>query len=85
MGAPRLLLLDEPSVGIAQRLKVAIFQAIRAIQQSGTAVLLVEQDARSTLAIAGQVYVLEHGRIVRRGSAGELADDDEIRRIYLGV
>jgi branched-chain amino acid transport system ATP-binding protein len=85
MGAPTLLLLDEPSVGIAQRLKVAIFQSIRAIQQAGTAVLLVEQDARSTLAIAEQVYVLEHGRVVRQGHARTLADDDEIRRIYLGV
>jgi branched-chain amino acid transport system ATP-binding protein len=85
MGAPTLLLLDEPSVGIAQRLKVAIFHSIRAIQQSGTAVLLVEQDARSTLAIAEQIYVLEHGRVVRHGNARALADDDEIRRIYLGV
>jgi branched-chain amino acid transport system ATP-binding protein len=85
MGAPTLLLLDEPSVGIAQRLKVEIFHSIRAIQQAGTAVLLVEQDARSTLAIAEQVYVLEHGRVVRHGNARTLADDDEIRRIYLGV
>jgi branched-chain amino acid transport system ATP-binding protein len=85
MGAPKLLLLDEPSVGIAQRLKVQIFQSIRAIQQAGTAVLLVEQDARSTLAIAERVYVLEHGRVVRRGSASTLAADDDIRRIYLGV
>ncbi|MGP0088420.1 MAG: ABC transporter ATP-binding protein [Xanthobacteraceae bacterium] len=85
MGAPTLLLLDEPSVGIAQRLKVEIFQSIRAIQQAGTAVLLVEQDARSTLAIAEQIYVLEHGRVVRQGDARMLADDDEIRRIYLGV
>jgi len=85
MGAPTLLLLDEPSVGIAQRLKVAIFHSIRAIQQSGTAVLLVEQDARSTLAIAEQIYVLEHGRVVRQGNARALANDDEIRRIYLGV
>jgi branched-chain amino acid transport system ATP-binding protein len=85
MGAPTLLLLDEPSVGIAQRLKVAIFHSIRAIQQAGTAVLLVEQDARSTLAIAEQIYVLEHGRVVRHGNARALADDDEIRRIYLGV
>jgi len=85
MGAPTLLLLDEPSVGIAQRLKVEIFHSIRAIQQAGTAVLLVEQDARSTLAIAEQIYVLEHGRVVRQGNARELADDDEIRRIYLGV
>jgi branched-chain amino acid transport system ATP-binding protein len=85
MGAPKLLLLDEPSVGIAQRLKVQIFQSIRAIQQAGTAVLLVEQDARSTLAIAERVYVLEHGRVVRRGLASTLAADDDIRRIYLGV
>ncbi len=85
MGAPKLLLLDEPSVGIAQRLKVQIFQSIRAIQQAGTAVLLVEQDARSTLAIAERVYVLEHGRVVRGGDASTLAADDDIRRIYLGV
>jgi branched-chain amino acid transport system ATP-binding protein len=85
MGAPTLLLLDEPSVGIAQRLKVEIFNAIRAIQRAGTAVLLVEQDAHSTLAIAEQVYVLEHGRVVREGAARTLAGDDEIRRIYLGV
>jgi branched-chain amino acid transport system ATP-binding protein len=85
MGAPTLLLLDEPSIGIAQRLKVEIFNSIRAIQRAGTAVLLVEQDARSTLAVAEQVYVLEHGRVVRQGTARELANDDEIRRIYLGV
>ncbi|MBO0751086.1 MAG: ABC transporter ATP-binding protein [Bradyrhizobiaceae bacterium] len=85
MGAPKLLLLDEPSVGIAQRLKIEIFQSIRAIQQAGTAVLLVEQDARSTLAVAERVYVLEHGRVVRRGDAGALASDDDIRRIYLGI
>jgi branched-chain amino acid transport system ATP-binding protein len=85
MGAPKLLLLDEPSVGIAQRLKVQIFQSIRAIQQAGTAILLVEQDARSTLAIAERVYVLEHGRVVRGGDADTLASDDDIRRIYLGV
>jgi branched-chain amino acid transport system ATP-binding protein len=85
MGAPKLLLLDEPSVGIAQRLKVQIFQSIRAIQRAGTAVLLVEQDARSTLAVAERIYVLEHGRVVRCGDASALASDDDIRRIYLGV
>ena len=85
MGKPTLLLLDEPSVGIAHRLKVEIFQAIRAIQQAGMAVLLVEQDARSALAIAGRAYVLEHGRIVREGAPGELARDDDIRRVYLGM
>jgi branched-chain amino acid transport system ATP-binding protein len=85
MGRPSLLLLDEPSVGIAQRLKIEIFHAIRAIREAGTAVLLVEQDARTTLAVAERIYVLEHGRFVREGRARELADDDEIRKVYLGV
>jgi len=85
MGKPRLLLLDEPSVGIAHRLKVEIFRAIRAIQQAGTAVLLVEQDARSALSVADRAYVLEHGCIVREGAARELADDEDIRRVYLGL
>jgi len=85
MGKPRLLLLDEPSVGIAHRLKLEIFRAIRAIQQAGTAVLLVEQDARSALSVADRAYVLEHGCIVREGAARELANDDDIRRVYLGM
>jgi len=85
MGRPTLLLLDEPSVGIAHRLKVEIFESIRAIREAGTAVLLVEQDARSTLAIADRVYVLEHGRFAREGTPRDLADDDEIRKVYLGV
>ena len=85
MGKPMLLLLDEPSVGIAHRLKIEIFQAIRAIQQAGTAVLLVEQDARSALSIAERGYVLEHGRIVREGTARELTNNDDIRRVYLGL
>jgi branched-chain amino acid transport system ATP-binding protein len=85
MGKPMLLLLDEPSVGIAHRLKIEIFQAIRAIQQAGTAVLLVEQDAQSALSIAERAYVLEHGCIVREGRARELTNDDDIRRVYLGL
>jgi branched-chain amino acid transport system ATP-binding protein len=85
MGRPALLLLDEPSVGIAQRLKVEIFAAIREIQQAGTAVLLVEQDALSALRIASRLYVLEHGRMVREGASAELSGDDYIRQIYLGV
>jgi branched-chain amino acid transport system ATP-binding protein len=85
MGRPRLLLLDEPSVGIAHRLKMQIFDSIRVIQQSGTAVLLVEQDARSALAIADRVYVMEHGHIVRSGTSAEIAGDDSVRQAYLGV
>jgi len=85
MGGPALLLLDEPSVGIAHRLKVEIFQAIRAIQEAGTAVLLVEQDAHTTMAVAERIYVLEHGHIVREGSTQEIAADGDIRRVYLGL
>jgi branched-chain amino acid transport system ATP-binding protein len=85
MGGPALLLLDEPSVGIAHRLKVEIFQAIRAIQEAGTAVLLVEQDAHTTLAVAERIYILDHGHIVREGGPQELAADDDIRRVFLGL
>ncbi len=85
MGRPSLLLLDEPSVGIAHRLKIQIFEAIREIRDGGTAVLLVEQDARSTLRIADRIYVMEHGHIAREGASSDLAGDDYIRQAYLGV
>jgi len=85
MGRPALLLLDEPSVGIAHRLKMEIFGAIKRIQKSGSAILMAEQDAQSALRIADRVYVLEHGRVGREGSSAELAADDYIRQAYLGV
>ena len=85
MGAPNLLLLDEPSVGIAHRLKTEIFEAIRGIRRKGMGILLVEQDARSTIDIADRVYVLEQGRVAHQGSAHDMADDNYIRRAYLGV
>lgn len=82
MGKPALLLLDEPSVGIAHRLKIEIFDAIKRIQRGGTAILMAEQDAQSALRIADRVYVLEHGRV---GMSAELGSDDYIRQAYLGV
>jgi branched-chain amino acid transport system ATP-binding protein len=85
MGRPALLLLDEPSVGIAHRLKMQIFDSIKQIQSAGTAVLLVEQDALSALSVASRVYLLEHGRMAREGSSDALAHDDYIRQVYLGV
>ncbi len=85
MGRPELLLLDEPSVGIAPRLKRMIFDAVEHIRRDGTAILIVEQDAASTLRIADRVYVLEHGRTVREGRSADLADDEYIRQIYLGI
>jgi branched-chain amino acid transport system ATP-binding protein len=85
MGRPSLLLLDEPSVGIAHRLKVEIFDAIKRIQRGGTAILMAEQDAQSALRIADRVYVLEHGRVGREGTSQALSSDDYIRQAYLGV
>ena len=85
MGKPALLLLDEPSVGIAHRLKIEIFDAIKRIQQSGTAILMAEQDAQSALRIADRVYVLEQGRVGRQGTSAEVGADDYIRQAYLGV
>ena len=85
MGKPALLLLDEPSVGIAHRLKIEIFDAIKLIQQGGTAILMAEQDAQSALRIADRVYVLEHGHVGREGTSAELGSDDYIRQAYLGV
>jgi branched-chain amino acid transport system ATP-binding protein len=85
MGRPALLLLDEPSVGIAHRLKIEIFDAIKRIQRGGTAILMAEQDAQSALRIADRVYVLEHGRVGREGTSAALSSDDSIRQAYLGV
>ena len=85
MGKPSLLLLDEPSVGIAHRLKIQIFDAIKRIQQGGTAILMAEQDAQSALRLADRVYVLEHGHVGREGTSAELGADDYIRQAYLGV
>ena len=85
MGKPSLLLLDEPSVGIAHRLKIEIFDAIKRIQRGGTAILMAEQDAQSALRIADRVYVLEHGHIGREGSSAEMGADNYIRQAYLGV
>jgi branched-chain amino acid transport system ATP-binding protein len=85
MGRPELLLLDEPSVGIAPRLKGLIFEAIQQIRGDGTSILLVEQDATSALRITDRVYVLEHGRTIREGTATEMLNDEYIRGVYLGV
>ena len=85
MGAPKLLLLDEPSVGIAHRLKMEIFAAIQQIRSRGVAILMAEQDAQSALHIADRVYVLEHGHVAQTGFAKDLAKDDRIRRSYVGL
>ncbi len=85
MSRPSLLLLDEPSTGLAHRLKTAIFDTIREIRKSGLTVLVVEQDAVSTFRVADRLYVLEHGRIAHEGSAEALRNDETVRQLYLGV
>jgi branched-chain amino acid transport system ATP-binding protein len=84
MARPRLLLLDEPSLGLAPRAVKTIFEAIPTFRSQGLTVLLVEQNARAALAIADRAYVLETGRLVMEGSAQELLNQKEVQRAYLG-
>ncbi|MFN3761953.1 MAG: ABC transporter ATP-binding protein [Anaerolineae bacterium] len=84
MSRPRLLLLDEPSLGLAPMLVRAIFETIREINARGTTILLVEQNARAALKIAHRAYVLETGRVVLSGPAQELMRDERVRKAYLG-
>lgn len=84
MSRPRLLLLDEPSMGLAPLLVKEIFSIIKEINASGTTILLVEQNANMALSIAHQAYVLETGRITLSGSAKELSESEEVRKAYLG-
>ncbi|CUH95797.1 High-affinity branched-chain amino acid transport ATP-binding protein BraG [Propionispora sp. 2/2-37] len=84
MSRPRLLLLDEPSMGLAPLLVKEIFSIIQEINESGTTVLLVEQNAHMALSIAHKAYVLETGRITLSGDARELAASEEVKKAYLG-
>ncbi len=85
MASPTLLLLDEPSLGLAPKLVEQVRDIIVTINQAGTSVLLVEQNATMALSIATRGYVLELGKVVRDGPADELLDDDDIREFYLGA
>ena len=84
MATPRILLLDEPSMGLAPNLVELIFETIVAIHRAGTAILLVEQNASQALAIADRGYVLQTGRIILADSASGLAANENVRRSYLG-
>jgi branched-chain amino acid transport system ATP-binding protein len=84
MAQPRLLLLDEPSMGLAPVLVDVVFETIRKVNEQGTTVLLVEQNALVALNIADHAYVLETGLITLEGPAKELAHNDEVRKAYLG-
>jgi branched-chain amino acid transport system ATP-binding protein len=84
MSRPKLLLLDEPSMGLAPRLVVDIFHTISRLRHEGLTILVVEQNARAALKIADRGYVLETGRIILQGSAAELLEDHDVKRAYLG-
>jgi len=85
MARPRLLLLDEPSLGLSPLIVTELFGAIQRVHREGTAVLLVEQNVATALRVADRAYVLEEGRMVAEGTPDELMQRDEIRRAYLGV
>jgi len=84
MSSPRLLLLDEPSMGLAPLMVKEIFRIIAELPRRGTTILLVEQNARAAFGIAGRGYVMETGRIVLQGSIEDLLNNQEIKRAYLG-
>ncbi len=84
MARPKLLLLDEPSLGLAPLVVAAIFETIRRLRDSGIAILLVEQNARAALSLGDRAYVLSMGRIAMSGAAADLAADEQIQESYLG-
>ena len=85
MARPRLLMLDEPSLGLAPRIVANVFEIVASLRRSGVSILLVEQNARAALRLADHAYVMELGRITMQGKASELAADKRIVETYLGL
>ncbi len=85
MSLPQLLLIDEPSMGLAPIVVAELFRTIRTINREGVTVFLVEQNARQSMEISDRTYVLENGKIVREGKSKDLLADDNIRKAYLGL
>ncbi|HEV7336678.1 MULTISPECIES: ABC transporter ATP-binding protein [Bosea] len=85
MSKPRLLILDEPSLGLAPKLVAEMFQLLKRVNETGTAILLVEQNARQALRVSHRAYVLEKGQTVREDRSSNLIDDDAIRAAFLGI
>ena len=85
MNRPKLLMLDEPSLGLAPRIVVSVFEAIQRISREGVTILLVEQNVRSALEISDRGYVLENGRIVLSGRSDELMENETVKKAYLGI
>jgi branched-chain amino acid transport system ATP-binding protein len=85
MSMPKLMMLDEPSLGLAPLLVKEVFRVINQVRSEGMTILIVEQNVKQTLAIADRAYVLENGKIVMEGKASELADNEHVKAAYLGV
>jgi len=85
MASPTLLLLDEPSLGVAPQLSIAIYRTLKRLNEEGTTILLVEQNARLALAVAHRAYILRTGQVALHGTTEELRENDEVRKIYLGI
>lgn len=85
MARPHLLMLDEPSLGLAPILIKDIFETVRKIADQGTTVLMVEQDVKHSLSLSDRGYVLEHGRVAMEGKAADLIDDPHVKEAYLGI
>jgi branched-chain amino acid transport system ATP-binding protein len=85
MSQPKLLMLDEPSLGLAPRIVAEVFQRLIALRENGVSILLVEQNARAALQVADYAYVLELGSITRQGPAAEIANDERLIESYLGL
>jgi branched-chain amino acid transport system ATP-binding protein len=82
---PKLLMIDEPSLGLAPKVARQVYDALSSISHSGTTILLVEQNAKMALAIADSGYIMESGRIVLEGTSGDLQQNEDIRQLYLGI
>jgi branched-chain amino acid transport system ATP-binding protein len=84
MSDPKLLLVDEPSLGLAPLLTKAVFDALQELNQRGTSILLVEQHLATALKITDRGYIIEHGRIVLQGATADLLEDTRVKKVYLG-
>jgi branched-chain amino acid transport system ATP-binding protein len=85
MGQPELIMLDEPSLGLAPTIVHEVFHIVRQLNERGITIVLVEQNVAASLKLAGRAYVLENGRIVMEGTGAELLADDRVRQAYLGL
>jgi branched-chain amino acid transport system ATP-binding protein len=85
MSKPKLLMIDEPSLGLAPLVKQKVFDSIKEVWSSGITVLLVEQDASIALSLANRAYVITHGRIAAQGTREELMKNEDIREMYIGI